>query len=645
MQHGTHRVTAGALLVTLGIVFGDIGTSPLYVLKAIVGDRLISEELILGGLSCIFLTLTLQTTLKYVVLILRADNNGEGGIFSLYALVRRRTPWLLFPAIIGGSALLADGIITPPISVSSAVEGLLVLNPNIKTVPIVIAILIGIFSVQQFGTKIVGKSFGPVMLLWFGMLAVTGLNEVILNPLVIKALNPYYAYNLLTHYPDGFWLLGAVFLCSTGAEALYSDLGHCGKSNIRISWALVKICLLLNYFGQGAWLLEHTGSPLEGKNPFYSIIPSWFLFPSILVATAAAVIASQALISGSFTLVAEAIRLKLFPKSKVVYPTELKGQIYVPGTNKLLLILCIAVVLFFRESSNMEAAYGLSITVTMLMTTILFSYFLISKRIPSLIITLFFALYAAIEFSFLVANLAKFFHGGWVTLVLGSALFVTMWIWNKGSGIKSRLTDFVNLKSHLPMLTELSTDESVPKFATHLVYMTGAPVPSKIESKVIYSIFRKSPKRADVYWFLHVDVLDEPYTMEYKIETLVPQRVFRIDFRLGFRVEPRVNLFFRKVIEELASNNEVDIISRYKSLRTNEIPGDFRFIVLEKELSYENDLSPYENFIMDGYFLLKHFSLSEEKGFGLDTSSVILEKVPLVIAPPKQFQIRRVMDS
>lgn len=644
MKDGSrHRTSPATLLVALGIIYGDIGTSPLYVLKAIVGVEPITSELVLGGLSCIFWTITLLTTFKYVTLVLQADNNGEGGTFSLYALVRRSAKWLIFPALIGGSALLADGIITPPISVSSAVEGLQILHPHIPTVPIVLIIILLIFSVQQFGTKKVGRSFGPVMLVWFLTIAIMGLGQVLQNPSVLLAFNPLYGYRLLFEHPEGFWLLGAVFLCTTGAEALYSDLGHCGRKNIRISWTFVKTCLLLNYAGQSAWLLQHEGMYLDGHNPFYLIMPRWFLVPGILIATCAAVVASQAMISGAFTLVTEAIRLYLFPKTQVVYPTELKGQVYVPAINRFMFFCCVGVVLYFQHSSNMEGAYGFAIIVTMLSTTVLFAHYLMIKRVSIWLVLLFFGLYMTIEAGFLIALLSKFTRGGWVTFVVGTLLGLVMWCWHKGSLIKRQYTQYLNLNEYLPTLQDLSADTTVPKFCTHLVYLTGAPIPSKVESKVIYSIFQKQPKRADVYWFLHVDVLDEPYTLDYKVETLIPGRAVRIDFMLGFRVEPRISSLFRKVVEDLARNHEIDLTSRYESLRKNKIPGDFRFVVLEKTLPLETAFTPSEQFVMEFYFFLKNnFAVSEERSFGLDTSSVITEKVPLVITPLIGLELRRV---
>ncbi|MFD1470145.1 KUP/HAK/KT family potassium transporter [Hymenobacter caeli] len=643
-KHSHTAVSGAGLLIALGIIYGDIGTSPLYVMKAIV-PALIDPRLVLGGISCVIWTLTLQTTIKYVLITLNADNKGEGGIFSLYALVRRRGAWLSAVAIVGGSALLADGVITPPISVASAIEGLKQVYPGLTqnlVVYIVIGIIAGLFLLQSFGTQIVGKAFGPIMLLWFTMLGVLGGGWVLQHPAILRAFNPYYAYDLLAHYPGGFWLLGAVFLCTTGAEALYSDLGHCGKGNIRISWTFVKTTLLLNYLGQGAWLLAHQGQQLAGRNPFYELMPAWFLLIGIGVATIAAIIASQALITGSFTLVAEAIRLNMWPKVKLNYPTDVKGQLFVPSMNRLLLLGCIGVVLFFRESANMEAAYGLAITLTMLMTTILLSTWLRLKKVALPLIVLFALVYGLIEGAFLVANLVKFPHGGWVSLAIGATLMSVMYVWLKAYYIKRRLTDFVRLEPYVEGLKRLSDDESIPKYSTHLVFLTGAERNSEIEQKIIYSIFQKRPKRADIYWFVHVETTDEPYTMEYKVTEVAPDDVFRINFRLGFRVQQRINLYFRKVVEDLVRNKEVDITSRYESLSQRHITGDFRFVVLEKFLSVENDFPALEKLVMQAYFYIKQFIASEDQYFGLDTSSVKVEKVPLVIAPPREVALTRI---
>ncbi len=638
-----HKLSAAGLLISLGIIYGDIGTSPLYVFKAIVADRVITSDLILGGLSCIFWTLTLQTTIKYVIITLRADNKGEGGILSLFSLVKKKGKWLVIPAMIGGSALLADGMITPPITVSSAIEGLRIFYADIPTVPIVIAIISLLFLIQQFGTFIVGKAFGPIMFLWFSMMAVLGGFYLIQYPEILKAINPYYAYVLLSTNPNALFILGAVFLCTTGAEALYSDLGHCGRSNIRLSWIYVKTCLLLNYFGQGVWLWQHQGSSLgPGENPFFSIMPEWFLIAGISIATAAAIIASQAMISGSFTLISEAVRLNLWPKVKINYPSNQKGQLYVPSINILLWIGCIVVVLIFRESQNMEGAYGLAINLTFLMTTVLVAVFLKRKKFPNYIIIIFIIIYGLIELGFFVANMAKLLHGGWFTILLASFLLSIMWAWFSARKIKNRFVKFVEVDTYYPILKELSEDESVPKYASQLVYLTSSNFNSEIESKIMYSILQKQPKRADVYWLVHVDVTDEPFTRDYKVEFLIPNKLIRIDFKLGFRVEQQINVLFRKVVEELVRNNEVDIISKYNSLNKYKIIGDFRFVVLDKVLSKANVLSFVDKFIMDYYFILKKFSLSEERGFGLDISFVTIERVPLIISTQDTSELKRV---
>ncbi len=652
MGKNLNRVSAAGLLIALGIIYGDIGTSPLYVLKAIVDDKPITDLLIIGSLSCIIWTLTLQTTVKYVILTLKADNRGEGGIFSLYALVRRRKKWLVIPAMIGGAALLADGIITPPISVTSAIEGLRQLPAFGKIqqstiVIIVIGIISVLFFLQQFGTTTIGKLFGPIMGIWFTMLAVLGITHLTDDLSIFKSLSPHYAIQLLTQYPKGFWLLGAVFLCTTGAEALYSDLGHCGKGNIRYSWIFVKTCLILNYLGQGAWILANKKGMVFDTtydlvfNPFFNIMPHWFKLVGIIIATVAAIIASQALISGSFTLISEAMRLNLWPKMKVNYPTEEKGQLYIPGISLLLWLGCLGIVLFFQESSKMEAAYGLAITMCMISTSILFANFLVSHRTLPLWIYIYLAIYLGIEISFLIANLEKFPHGGYVTLVVGGALFIVMYVWFRSRKIKNRYVEFVRLEDYIPQIQELSNDKTVPKYSTHLVYMTSANNPKEIEHKIMYSILNKRPKRADIYWFVHVDVLDDPYTCEYSVDHIIPNDIIRIEFRLGFRVEQRINLMFKKVVADLVANREVNITSRYDSLGKNKVAGDFQFVVLEKYLSQDNELPFIEKIIMKLYFWLKEISLGEERGFGLDPSSVVVEKFPLIVAPLTDFKLRR----
>jgi KUP system potassium uptake protein len=644
------KATAAGLLVALGIIYGDIGTSPLYVLGSIIGKREITHDLIYGGISCVFWTLTLQTTFKYILLTLQADNRGEGGIFSLFALVRRYRRWLYIPAMVGAGTLLADGIITPPISVASAVEGLSGVNGleniiapgNTLTVGIIIGIISLLFFFQQFGTNIVGSSFGPIMLIWFLMLAVLGISQLTHYPFILNAVNPVYAYDLLSKYPRGFWLLGSVFLATTGAEALYSDLGHCGRKNIQYSWIFVKTALLLNYFGQGAWVMLRKEKLLNGLNPFYEVMPHWFLIVGIFIATSAAIIASQALISGSFTLISEAMRLNFWPKITVKFPTEIRGQIYIPSINWILWVGCLAVMLYFRESSKMEAAYGFSITIAMLMTTTLMFYYMkFVRKWSAIIITIILLVFLTVEISFFIANVAKI-KQRWMFLIFEFGIIGVMNVWYRARKIKNRYVEFVRLENYISKIQELSNDKGIPKYATHLIYLTSADIPKEIEHKIIYSILNKTPKRADIYWFVHIDTLDDPYTCEYKVQHIIPNEIIRVEFKLGFRIQPRISLMFRKVVEDLKANNEVNIMSRYDSLGSSNNVGDFEFVVMEKYLSQDNELPFMERVVMKFHFWLKKHSLSEERGFGLDPASVTVEKFPLMVTPPSPFRLKRV---
>ena len=658
MRKNLNSVTPAGLLIALGIIYGDIGTSPLYVFNAIIYDKLISDTLIIGSLSCIIWTITMQTTFKYVIMILRADNRGEGGTFALYALVRRRSRWLVYTAMIGGAALLADGIITPPISITAAIEGLRKL-PVLHTISsstimiIVLIIIVMFFFLQQFGAASIGKMFGPIMFVWFSMLAVLGAVHVMDDMSIFKAFNPYYAINFLSKYPAGFWLLGAVFLCTTGAEALYSDLGHCGRGNIRMSWIFVKSCLLLNYIGQGSYLLanrkgltitDNVKSQLH-INAFYDLMPQWFVLMGVVIATIAAIIASQAIVSGSFTLISEAMRLNLWPKLKTKYPSEERGRLFIPAINTMIFCGCVGVVLYFQTSSRMEAAYGMAIIITMIATTVLYANYLVIHRVKAALIYLFLMVYGIIEITFLIALLLKFKHGGYFTSIIALCMFAIMYLWYRARKIKNRYVEFVRLEKYLPMLQELSNDATIPKYTTHLVYLTSANNPKEIEHKIIYSILNRKPKRADIYWFIHVDTLDDPFTSEYSVDIIIPNEVIRVEFRLGFRMEPHINLMFRHVVEDMVANREVNITSRYESLQRNNVVGDFQFIVMEKFLSRDNELPFFEKLIMKLHFWVKEVSLSEERGFGLEQSNVTVEKFPLIVAPVSQLKLNRIFPD
>jgi KUP system potassium uptake protein len=637
----SNRITFASLLVALGIIYGDIGTSPLYVLKAIVGEKPITEFLVLGGVSCIFWTLVLQTTIKYIWLTLKADNDGEGGIFSLYALVRRYGKKLVIPTILGATTLLADGIITPPISVASAVEGLETVIPNIPTVPIVIVILSLLFFFQRFGTQKVGGFFGPMMVVWFTMLFVLGITQITHYPGILKALNPVYAYDLLVLYPGGFWLLGAVFLCTTGAEALYSDLGHCGRKNIRTTWVFVKICLVVNYLGQAAWLM-HQGDPLlAGRNPFFEIMPHWFLLTGIAIATAATIIASQALISGSYTLISEAMNMNFWPRVAVRQPSDLKGQIYIPSVNTILWIGCIMMILYFRNSTHMEAAYGFSITITMMMTTILLSYYLVYKlRWKKIYVVGILLVFATVESAFFITNVAKI-KERWMFLFFELFIFLVMYTWFKARKINNRFTRFVDLGKYAPTINELSEDDAVPKFSTHLIYLTKANSRHQVEEKIINSIFSKKPKRADVYWFVHINRTEQPYTLTYDVAELLDDKVIKVTINAGFRIQPKTELYFKNIVQDLVAKKELNLHIRPDGSTKYNAQPDFKFIVIEKFLSVENEFALKDGLLLNSYFFLKNLGQRDEKAFGLDKSDVVVEDIPLVYQPARQISLTR----
>jgi KUP system potassium uptake protein len=649
-ESGNHpdikKLSLLGLIVTMGIVFGDLGTSPLYTMRAILigGKNNFSELLIYGSLSCVFWTLTLSTTIKYVIIVLRADNNGEGGIFSLFALIRKKSSWVAVLTMIGGAALLAEGVITPSITVTSAIEGLKMVNPGIKVVPIVLVIIAALFFIQQFGTKLIGSSFGPLMLIWFTTLGVLGISQVILHPFILQVVNPVYAFRFLSEYPGGFILLGAIFLCTTGAEALYADLGHCGRSNIRVSWVYVKICLLLNYFGQGAWLILNY-TPGSDINPFFEIMPHWLLLPGILLATAAAIIASQAIISGSFTIISEAVSLNFWPRIRTLHPTYVMGQVYVPFVNWLLWIACTLVVISFQQSENMSFAYGLSITITEIMTTLLLSYYLFQKGINHRLILLLLMVYLTLEGSFLIANLYKFANGGWFALLLASFYFIAMFGWYFGRKIKNRYITFANLNKFTELFIDLAKDESVPKTATNLVYIIRANRKDQVESKVIFSIFQKQPKRADTYWFIHVNRVTDPNQLEYHVTQLIPGILIRIDFEIGFKVEPKINLYFREVLEDLVENGEIKLESGYDSLKKYSVPGDFKFVNIERIMPRDFKLSNRENFILTLYRLANRMNNNDVKFLQLDSTNTIIEQVPIMIDQPSHMRIKRMNTS
>lgn len=640
----THKkLTAMGLLIAIGIVFGDIGTSPLYVMRTILrANPHFDANYILGAVSCIIWTLTLQTTLKYVIVALRADNKGEGGVLALFTLIRKRGyRWLFIVAILGASTLIADGVITPAITVTSAIEGLHGLSTDIPIVPIVLFIISTVFFIQRFGTGSIGTYFGPFMLVWFLLLGILGMIHVVDYPYIIKAFNPYYAIKLLASSPEWFLILGAVFLCTTGAEALYSDLGHCGRRNITISWIFVKVMLILNYMGQGAYIVSHSASMHTGINPFYAIMPNWLLIPGIIMATGAAIIASQALISGCFTIFSEAVHLNFWPTMKFKYPSVDKGQIYIPRINNLLYILCIITVLLFQTSAHMEAAYGLSITITMLTTTVMLAVYLKQRFTPHWLVIAFLLVYLLIEGFFFLANLTKFAHGGWFTIMLALIAGSTMYIWYRASNIRRKYLKFKKLSDYYDIIRDLKADETIPKYATNLVYIRQSDSDDMVEDKLIYSIINKQPKRADHYFLVHFSNDDAPDTLNYTCHELIEQTLYAINIRVGYRVNPLMTLYLRQIVEDLIAQHRFDIRSCYPSLRKHNIAGDFRFIVLHRIYYASTVVSASDNFMLHLFGFIRHIGIDDEQALGLDTSNVTVERVPFVINNKYKQRITR----
>nr|WP_289735183.1 KUP/HAK/KT family potassium transporter [Paramuribaculum intestinale] len=621
------------MLVTVGIVFGDIGTSPLYVMKAIVGvNPGYDADYIIGAISCVIWTLTLQTTVKYVLIALRADNKGEGGILALFALLRRHPRgWLYIVAAVGAAMLVADGVITPAITVTTAVEGLRIVAPSTPVMPVVIGVILLIFMMQRVGTGRIGRCFGPFMLAWFLMLGVLGAVNLPACPEVLKAFNPWYAVKLLVSSPSWFMIMGAVFLCTTGAEALYSDLGHCGRRNITASWMFVKAMLILNYLGQGAWLLTHAREAAGGINPFYAVMPQWMTLAGVAMSTGAAIIASQALLSGSFTIFSEAVNLGFWPRLKIDYPSTEKGQLYVSSVNWCLLAGCLLTVVIFRDSSHIEAAYGLAVTIAMLTTTLLLAFWLRSRGVNMIVVGAFFAFFMTVEGIFFFANMSKFVHGGWFSLMIAAVVGSIMIVWRNSTRRRASFIEYRRMADSAATISAVKADREIPKYASNLVYLSRSGDPSLVESKLLYSIVNKQPKRADHYWFVHIDHVDSPDELSYSVSVAVPETIYVVTMHLGFRVAPRISVYLRQIVEDLVVSGDLDLRSGYPSLRREGIPGDFRFIILHRIFSPTSICGATTALLMRLHDILRHIGVSDTSAYGLDTSVVTAETVPLII--------------
>lgn len=651
MNNGVRKkVTLAGLLVSIGIVYGDIGTSPLYVMKAIVNENggiaSVNREYIVGSISLILWTITLLTTVKYVLIALKATNHGEGGIFSLYALVRKKAKWLVLPALIGGAALLADGTLTPAVTVTTAIEGLKNMKfgndipvPNQNSVLIItIIILLFLFSIQRMGTSIIGKTFGPIMLIWFTFLGLTGAMNLSHDLSLLEALNPVLAVKILFSPANkvGVLILGAVFLATTGAEALYSDVGHVGKGNIMASWPYVFICLALNYLGQGVWILEHPNYHAGNTdfNPFFEALPSQWKFFAIILATLAAIIASQALITGSFTLVSEASGLKFLPRMKIIYPSTEQGQIFIPSINKMLCVATIGIVFLFKTSEHMEAAYGLAITVTMLMTTILLFEYLSLKKVNILLRLVFLFLFGAIEIMFLISSLAKFLHGGYVTVIIAAFIGAIMYIWYFGNKVRDRReakNAYVRLDEYTSMLSNLSHDDSVPLYATNLVYMAKVKYNKFIKRDILYSILDKRPKRAHAYWFVTVNVTNEPFTAEYAINTYGTKNVINVQLYLGFKQQQKVNVYLRQIVHDLIKDGTIESQPQEYTTTPGRDVGDFKFVIVNDVISPQTQLNTYEKWLVESRVWLQNLSFNPAVWFGLEYADTVVERVPLIL--------------
>lgn len=627
------RITLAGMLVTVGIVFGDIGTSPLYVMKAIVGvNPGYDADYIIGAISCVIWTLTLQTTVKYVLIALRADNKGEGGILALFALLRRQPRgWLYIVAAVGAAMLVADGVITPAITVTTAVEGLRIVAPSTPVMPVVIGVILLIFMMQRVGTGRIGRCFGPFMLAWFLMLGVLGAVNLPACPEVLKAFNPWYAVKLLVSSPSWFMIMGAVFLCTTGAEALYSDLGHCGRRNITASWMFVKVMLILNYLGQGAWLLTHAREAAGGINPFYAVMPQWMTLAGVAMSTGAAIIASQALLSGSFTIFSEAVNLGFWPRLKIDYPSTEKGQLYVSSVNWCLLAGCLLTVVIFRDSSHIEAAYGLAVTIAMLTTTLLLAFWLRLRGVNMIVVGAFFAFFMTVEGIFFVANMSKFVHGGWFSLMIAAVVGSIMIVWRNSTRRRASFIEYRRMADSAATISAVKADREIPKYASNLVYLSRSGDPSLVESKLLYSIVNKQPKRADHYWFVHIDHVDSPDELSYSVSVVVPETIYVVTMHLGFRVAPRISVYLRQIVEDLVVSGDLDLRSGYPSLRREGIPGDFRFIILHRIFSPTSICGATTALLMRLHDILRHIGVSDTSAYGLDTSVVTAETVPLII--------------
>ena len=655
------KLSVGMFLVALGIVYGDIGTSPMYVMKSIVegngGLAYVDEEFIVGSLSLVIWTITLLTTIKHVLIALRADNHGEGGIFALYSLVRDYGKWLIIPTMIGGCTMLADGVLTPAVTVTTAVEGLRSIEAvdvflgegQFVVIVITLAIISLLFMIQRSGTSSIGKMFGPVMMVWFLFLGITGLWLTLGDLSILRAFNPLYAIQVLLspNNKAGFLILGSVFLCTTGAEALYTDMGHVGRSNIFITWPFVKTCLILNYMGQCVWIIQNHTNPflqnLEDFNPFYVMLPEALRPVAILLSALAAIIASQALISGSYTLVREAAGLDLMPHLNVQYPSETKGQIYIPSVNNILWFCCALVVLYFQSGSRMENAYGLAITISMLMMTVMFCVYIGVVHRHPLAAVVFGLVFFALEGVFFVSSLGKFMVGGYVAIFISLLVLFIMVSWYRGTQIEQAQNIFLQMRDHLGAVNNLQNDETIPLCSHNVVYLVKGDNSEEIDRDILYSILDKEPKRANAYWFISVITTNDPYQKQYEVETFGTDYIFRVNLYLGYKIKPSVNIYLRQVVHDLLASGELPKQNKRHSIYGPSDVGSFKFCMIRKMMPQEGDIDYLDNLLIHAKYLIRRIAGNPFQWYGLETSNILIEYVPLFLAQrQKQDRLERI---
>ncbi len=652
LQASPDKISLGMCIVTMGVVYGDIGTSPLYLAQSFVsgqgGIRYVDRTSVLGMLSLLFWSITLITTVKYVLIAMRIDNRGEGGIFALYSMVKRFAKWLWIPAMIGGAAFLADSVLTPAVSISSAVEGLKTLrafenvftvNPQL-TLAITVIIIVILFAVQSRGTERIGRVFGVVVAIWFTFMAVVGIIAIGKDWSIFAALNPWYGLEYLLNLNGanraGLAIMGTVFLATTGAEALYSDMGHVGRGNIYATWPFIFICLIFNYFGQGAWMIRNQSNKAlwsaPNVNPFFQTINPTLRYVAVILSVAAGVIASQALITGAFTMVSEATGLNWMPHLQVRYPARTRGQLYIPTVNFVLCAATLVVLMIFQNSERITNAYGLALTVTMITTVVLLMAYMWYAQKRRVLALIFGVVFLAIQSLFFISSLSKFFTGGWFTTILTIVIFTIMYTWDTGTRIERSQRRHMLPEDFLPALNILHKDKSVPLYADNLVYLTSDRELRRLDTDIFYSIFADHPKRAHAWWAVSVQVTDAPYTREYSVENFGTDFLFRVRMRLGFKVNQNVSTYLHQIMHELIDQGTLPPQETiYPKVDNDPQIGTINYVLIHKALMPESKVDVRGALSLRIKYAIRHMAGSPVKWFGLAAFNPRIEVQPLFV--------------